>query len=142
MIENTDIAHFAGVLDAMGRITIEKTGYLSLSASTKKIVVIQYLCNISGITVVETERDFVRAGCLAHCKEQHQHVKSRSSRWKVYGAKATIMLFNAYPYLRLQRGNANLGLEVGMLNRGAWKGNTIDYMRENGWSIPVIGERW
>jgi hypothetical protein len=136
MITDIDKAHLAGVLDVMGRIGVEKEMYLSIQLSTKKLDVIQYLCNMTGTTLVPTEREFLRVGCVDHCKEQHQHVTSRSSRWKLVGAKATIILWNVRPYIKLQRSHVDMGLSLGMLNRDAWKSSTVDWMRERGWEIP------
>ena len=131
------VAYIAGIIDTQGVIRTRTAGdtelpYVALSGPNERML--RYLASMTGTKVTITRREFVRAGCAQHCAEKHQHITSISGRWSVSGVKATVLLYNIRPYLRLQLDEAVEALVVGLTTR--YKPATVQKMADLGWEIP------
>lgn len=143
MLDIATVAYVAGIVDTQGIIRTRTAGdtelpFVAVSGSNEGML--RYLAEITGTKVTITRRSFSRAGCAEHCAEKHQHIVSVSGRWSVSGVKATVLLYNIRPYLRLQVEEARSALVVGTSTR--FKPATVEKMRTLGWSVPTFeGER-
>lgn len=117
-LADAEIAYVAGVLDTLGyfrvRETPDGTRLPHIAVSTPNVPLLAYLGELTGVTVFATTRTYDRHRCMQHCEEAHQHVVSRSSRWSVTGARATIVLAAIRPYVRLHADDVDELLAVGM----------------------------
>lgn len=134
------VAYVAGIIDTQGLIRTRMAGdtelpYVGLSGSNTGML--RFLAGLTGTKVTETRRSFMRAGCSIHCKEKHQHVLSISGRWSVSGVKATVLLYNIRPYLRLQVDEAVAAIRVGVSTK--FKPATVQKMVDLGWEVPTFG---
>lgn len=59
---------------------------------------------------------------------------SVSGRWQLTGGKATILLWNIRPYMRLQVPAATSAIALGMSTQ--YKPATLKKMAELGWDVP------
>lgn len=133
----TDLAYVAALIDTRATFTsrqVRDTVLPQVAISGKPFPVLQWLGDITGVRVVPTEREYVKAGCAEHCLEKHQHIKSASGRWCVAGVKATVVLAAVQPYLRLQPAEVDELLAVGL--KAGRKNATVEKMRALGWPIP------
>lgn len=137
MMDQRTVAYVAGVVDLLGLIRIryaEDTPLPVVQVHGKYMSTLEYLGELTGTKAIETRREYTRAGCAEHCKEKHMHITSTSGRWSVTGAKATVLLWNMQPYLRVKKDAADGALAVGL--RTKFKQGTVDKMRQLGWEIP------
>lgn len=132
----------AGVLDSQGLFT------LRWSRDTQLPVVAlhagqpgthQVLAKMTGTRVTTVTRDYDRQPCSDHCVEAHSHVDSVTVRWSVTGSRATILLFNVMPYLRIQQGAAQDLLDHGQTV--GWKSQVSESMERLGFKIPGLREQ-
>lgn len=142
-VDEHTLAYVAGVVDLLGLIRIR-----TLANGTKQPVVqmhgkymptLNYMGELTGTKAIEVSREYTRAGCAEHCKEKHMHVVSVSGRWSLTGVKATIMLWNIRPYLRLQADKAIEAIQIG--TRSPFKQHVADKMRDLGWDVPDLAEK-
>jgi hypothetical protein len=141
VVDERTLAYVAGVVDLLGLIRVR-----TLPESGTQLPVVQmhgnhlptfsYLGELTGTKAIVVRRDYARAGCAEHCREKHLHVTSRSGRWSLTGAKATVLLWNVRPYLRVQADAAREALEVGL--RTHHKPGTLRRMAELGWELPDL----
>jgi len=139
LIDDATKAYLAGAIDLIGLIRLRDAprGPLPVvQMHGPHFNVMTLLGELTETKVIPTSRDFVRAGCLEHCADRHQHIKSISARWSVTGAKATVLLWNLLPYLRAKRTIADVVMEAG-INAG-YKPATVRKMQELGWEIPDV----
>lgn len=137
-LDDAEIAYVAGILDTLGnfrvRETPDGTRLPSIAVSTPNTPLLAYLGNITGVTVLTTTRSYDRHRCMEHCAEAHQHVTSRSGRWSVTGARATVILAAIRPYMRLQVDDVDQLLAVGL--DAPRKPATPKRMSTLGWPDP------
>lgn len=104
MIDETDVAYVAGLVDALGRVRTRETtaGTLiaELSISSGNVSALSYVAHLTGVRVVRTSRRYPRVGCREHCPDPHRVVESASARWQLTGARAVVVLRAIRPYLR------------------------------------------
>lgn len=138
MISDTDLAYLAGVIDVMGRVWTRPSSngrrLPLLEINAKQPDLMEWLGSLTGTEVITTSRDYMRLGCTEHCKEQHVHATSTSSRWSVTGAKATIVLFGIEPFSYLRRAEVEYALGLGLL--AEMRAQTVRDMKSRGWAIP------
>lgn len=137
MIATDDLAYMAGVVDLLGLIRTrmaENTELPLVQMHGQHMPILQYFGERTGTKAIVTRRDYTRAGCAEHCQEKHQHIVSVSGRWSVTGAKATVLLWNLRPFLRVKADLADRALAVGLNTR--FKQGTAEKMRRLGWEIP------
>lgn len=135
------LAYAAAIIDTQGIIRTRMAGdtelpYVGVHGNNEPML--RYLGEITGTKVTIVRRAYSKAGCAQHCAEKHQHVQSVSGRWSVSGVKATVLLHNLRPYLRLQHDDAIAALNVGVT--APFKPATIQKMRELGWDAPTFGK--
>jgi hypothetical protein len=137
LIDDRTVAYVAGIVDLLGLIrvrTVEGTQLPVVQVHGKHMATFDYLGELTGTKAIETKRDYTRAGCAEHCAEKHMHIVSRSGRWSLTGAKATVVLWNIQPYLREKKDAADGALAVGLATK--FKQGTVGKMRDLGWEIP------
>lgn len=143
MIPASDLAYIAGAVDLIGNIRTRLAGDTELpmiAMSGNNAAMLNYLADVTGTRAVVTRRAYSKAGCAEHCSEKHQHVVSASGRWSVTGAKATVVLWNLRPFVRLQAEALRAALVVGL---GAnHKPGTVAKMAALGWDVPEFGAPW
>lgn len=135
------LAYLAGVLDMHAVIRTRKgaDGDLpSIAMHGPQTDMLEFLANLTGTRAIVTRRDYTKAGCAEHCAEKHQHIVSVSGRWSVTGAKATVLLWNVRPYMRLQTDVATAAIGSGL--RAGYKPATLKNMRDLGWDLPDFGK--
>lgn len=136
-IDQRTLAYVAGIVDLLGLIRIrdvEGTMLPVLQIHGQHMPIFNYLGELTGTRAIETRRDYTRAGCSQHCSEKHMHIVSRSGRWSLTGAKATVVLWNIQPYLREKKDAADGALAVGLATK--FKQGTVDKMAALGWDVP------
>lgn len=131
------VAYIAGILDANAIFRVRDVNGTKLPGvfvHGLHIELLQVLADSTGTAVTVIKRDYNGVRCAEHCPEKHVHTISVSGRWSVTGAKATVLLHNVVPHLRVQRVVAQEVLEVGL---GApHKAGTVVKMKDLGWEIP------
>lgn len=138
MIEEADKAYCAGVIDLAGVIRTRKINtdtelpYVALSGSNEAML--RHFARLTGTRAFVTSRNYYKAGCAEHCQAKHQHVVSTSGRWSLSGVKATVLLHNLRPYLRIQADAARDAVLVGL--EAPFKAATLRRMLQLGWEAP------
>lgn len=132
------VEYIAGILDANGLFRVRAvqsgTKLPAVYVHGLHIELLQVLADATGTAVTVIKRDYNGVRCAEHCPERHVHTISVSGRWSVTGAKATVLLHNVLPHLRVQREVAEELLAVGM--DAPRKEQTIRKMKKLGWEIP------
>jgi hypothetical protein len=133
----------AGIIDAVALLRkreVRDSGLLPVVAIHGGSPAIHdYMAKLTGTSVTRVNRDYQRKPCTTHCVEPHEHLSSVSLRWSVTGAKATILLYNTLPYLRLRKFDAQDLVDLGVTQH--WKSQTIEEMQALGYKIPVMREQ-
>ena len=141
MLTREDIAYVAGLLDALSRVRIfstpEGTDLPRIAVSTPEMELLTYLGSLTGTAPFITKRTYDRHRCTQHCEQAHQHVVSKSGRWSVSGAKATILGSAVLPHIRLQKTDFEVAVAVGLI--APKKLATPKKMQALGWPLP---EEW
>lgn len=136
-LDTTTLAYVAGVVDMHGVIRTRLSGETvlpQLSVNGPNTAMLQYLGDLTGTKPIVRRRQYSKAGCSEHCAEKHQHVVSVSGTWSLSGGKATILLWNVRPFLRLQVEAATGAIALGMSTQ--YKPATLKKMAELGWDVP------
>ena len=138
MLDVPTLAYVAGVLDMQcnikTRTTPDDTELPMLAMYGPNVAMLEYLASLTDTKMVVARRSYVKAGCAQHCREKHQHIESVSGRWTLTGAKATIVLYNIRPYVRLQVEAVTSALVVGLA--APFKLAKLKRMADLGWEIP------
>jgi hypothetical protein len=132
-----DLAYIAAVIDTRGHIasrSVREAMLPLLAVSSPEVALLNWLGEITGTRPVTTSRSYGRAGCSEHCPDAHQHVTSISGRWSVTGVKATVVLFNVAPYLRVRAQDAADAMALGL--SAGFKRATVQKMAALGWALP------
>lgn len=138
-IELAELAYLAGVIDLLAVIRTRRTDvetelpYVAISGP--HIEALTHLGRLTGTRTVTTRRHYHRVGCSEHCADRHLEVTSQSARWSVTGVKATILLHNLRPFLRIQAEAATSAMNVGL--NAPFKPQVVKKMHELGWTIPA-----
>lgn len=139
-VDEPTLAYIAGVVDLLGNIKVREldngTRLPQVQIHGDHMRTLTYLGELTETKAIVARRSYARAGCAEHCKEKHQHIESRSGRWSLTGVKATIVLWNIRPYLRVQADAAIEAINVGTSTR--FKPGVVSRMRELGWQIPEL----
>lgn len=137
MLDATTLAYVAGVVDLHGVIRTRVSGdslLPQLSVNGPNTAMLTFLGDLTGTRAIVRRRQYSKAGCSEHCGEKHQHVVSVSGTWSVSGAKATIVLWNIRPFMRLQVEAATSAVVQGL--DAPIKPATLTKMFELGWDLP------
>jgi hypothetical protein len=138
-LEVPDLAYAAALIDTLAVMKLREVGPTQLpelAINARYGEALAWLGDKTMTRISTIKRDYQRAGCGEHCPEAHVHIVSTSGRWVVTGVKATIVLHNVLPYLRVQRVQA-IDLVVAGQTIG-YKGNVVEVMRDLGWDIPPL----
>ena len=140
MFDIATLAYVAGVLDMQcnikTRTTPDDTVLPMLAMYGPNVGMLEYLADLTDTKMVVARRSYSKAGCAQHCKDKHQHIVSVSGRWTLTGMKATIVLYNIQPYVRLQREAVTSALVVGL--KAPFKPAKLKAMEVLGWEIPDL----
>lgn len=139
MPSSDDLAYAAAMIDMQAKLRVRELSGVQLpmvALHGNFVGSLEWIATLTGTKVTKTARDYHRGACAEHCPEPHTHVKSTSARWAVSGARATILLHNLLPYLRVQRETALELIEVG--KTVGYKGQVVVEMRRAGWEIPEL----
>jgi hypothetical protein len=135
------LAYVAGVIDMQCNIktrrTQEGTELPMLAMYGPNVAMLKYLASLTDTKMVVARRSYMKAGCSQHCKEKHQHIQSVSGRWTLTGMKATVVLYNIRPFMRLQTDAVTSALNVGLT--APFKPAKLDRMAALGWELPDLG---
>lgn len=137
-LSEADIIYVAAIIDVMGNVRVMKTDTGTelplVSVSCPDEALLGFLGKVSDMQTVVTTRTYERHRCTEHCDGPHQHVESRSRRWSVNGAKATVILSAVLPYLRFQQERVAEVVALGI--DAPRKQATPAKMRRLGWPLP------
>ena len=133
------LAYIAAILDSRAVIRARTVGetdlpYIAVSCPDERLL--DLLCRATGIRKVVTRRAYTKAGCAEHCQEKHIHTVSKSMRWSVTGVKATVVLDNCLPYMRIQQDEAREVLAIGLV--APRKAAALRRMAELGWDTSRV----
>lgn len=140
MITDPDRAYVAALLDAFGRLTSRalSTGVELPEVSIQgRVAALDWLAEVTGTKVVEIPKGYNKHQCAEHCTERHTRVDSMTRRWVVTGARATIVLHNVEPFLRVHGALARNLVWVGQ--RVGYKDAVARDMAGRGWTVPELG---
>jgi hypothetical protein len=161
MIEVTDLAWMAGIIDLKGRIIVKNnksraTPQIVLAVQCKEYAIIRRLGQLVGtspeLVKARETPDWMRRGCDEHCPEPHVHVNGgppgagpgslvATARWTVTGVGMAVVLTALRPYLQVHRDyeEAIEAITANMVHAGQGVGmvrKQLDRMKELGWTIP------
>jgi hypothetical protein len=134
-----DLAYAAALVDTLAVLNVREVGPSGLPMVTihsKYQPALAWLGERTQSKITTVKRDYQRASCADHCPEAHIHIVSESGRWQVSGVKATIVLHNLLPFLRVQDETARTLIEAG--KSIGYKGQVVQRMKELGWEIPEL----
>lgn len=138
-IDIPQLAYAAAIIDTLAVMKTREVGPTKLPEVTinaRHAAALTWLGEQTGTKISKITRDYHRGGCGEHCPEPHIHIVSVSGRWSITGVKATIVLHNVLPYLRIQRVEA-----IDLVTAGqtiGYKGQVVEDMRDRGWDIPLL----
>jgi hypothetical protein len=139
MSDRPPIAWFAGVIDARAHLeSHNRHGHVQprVRVTTREEALLEELARWTGAKVVLDDRAYSRRPCGEHCQNQHSHIVRQSKQWTVDSARATILLHNLLPYLRVKRERAVVCVQAGLLRFPPARGDTHTQMLELGWEMP------
>jgi len=140
MLEAADLAYMAALVDNLAVLKTRRVGEADLPSvvltTTRSGAAVRFLATSTGSKVTEIVRAYNRKGCVDHCTQAHLHIDTTGHRWQVTGAKATIVLHNLLPYMRVQTDSARKLIHAGQTI--GYKGQVVVAMRDLGWEIPDL----
>lgn len=143
MLTDSDKAYIAGLIDSLAVLRTRRAGdadlpFLAIN-STRMDAPLQWLAEQTGSKVTPRHRGYYKHNCTDHCPSAHQQITSVSASWVLTGARATIVLHNILPFLRLQHETARDLVQQGMAL--GYSGSVIKSMSAAGWDIPPLKEQ-
>lgn len=137
-MQEADLAYCAALIDNLATLRVRDLGNsrLPVIAISGKYEGLKWLGSATGTKVVETKRDYTRHNCTEHCPTAHAEIKSYSLRWSVTGMRATIVLVNVLPFLRVQADDARAMIDYGLTLQ--YKGQVVNDLAKIGWKIPEL----
>lgn len=106
------IGWVAGVLDSRATLFVRKVASgtelasVTLTVAVDRRAVVSRLCELTGVSLVTTTKDYSRASCSEHCPTQHIHIRADYARWSVTGIRAIAVLRSCLPYLTVRHDEA------------------------------------
>lgn len=133
-----DLSYVAALVDSFARLKVREVHETPLPEVTiqGRIAALPWLADLTGVKIIEITKGYNRHQCTDHCPQAHTRIESLTGRWVLTGARATIVLFNVLPYLRVQRREA-LQL-VGTGQTIGYKTNVVNDMKRLGWEAPDL----
>jgi hypothetical protein len=135
-----DLAYMAALVDNLAVLKTRQVNGSELPVVALTITrsedAVKFLAGNTGSKVTPIVRQYNRKGCADHCMIAHLHVDTVGHRWQVTGVKATIMLHNLLPYMRVQVVQAQRLIELGQSI--GYASSVAARMRELGWHIPEL----
>ena len=162
MISEATKGWVAAILDFQGHVQkrnnikrAEGSIQISIYVDTSIDGIPQRLCELTGTSPGEHEnkrlkQEWVRRGCEEHCPEAHVHIREvnmpLTTRWSVTGIAASIILWNARPYMVTNHEPWDWCMAQGLTQaKVAGRGSAatiaaIKRLNSLGWDIPPILE--
>ena len=139
-MEPADLAYMAALVDNLAVLKVRVTHGSDLPVialtTSRSGQAVQFLADSTGSKVTDLVRRYNRKGCVDHCQVAHLHIDTVGHRWQVTGTKATIVLHNLLPYLRVQSDQASKLVVIGKTI--GYSTPVVTQMRTLGWDIPVL----
>lgn len=138
VIAPTDLAYAAALVDNLARLSARTVHGTELPQVTiqGKQPGLEWLAEITGVALIPVNRQYTRHVCSEHCPEAHSPIESRSRRWHLTGARATVVLWNLDPYLRNPEASREARRLVGVGLAAGYKGNVAVDLTRLGWELP------
>jgi hypothetical protein len=139
-LTTADVAYAAALIDNLAALRTREVGpsVLPVIQVSGRYGSLMWLGEVTGTKVIETSRKYQRHNCEEHCPTPHQSVESRSGRWSATGMRATIILANCEPFLRVQGERARDLIDAGLGVQ--YQGQVVNDMARRGWAIPDLPE--
>lgn len=133
-----DLAYAAALIDSFAVLNVRDVHDTALPQVTiqGKIAALGWLADITGVKVIEVTKGYNRHQCSEHCPDAHMRIESTTGRWVVTGARATIVLHNVAPYMRVQGADARRLVEAGQ--QIGYKTQVVNDMVRLGWAVPEL----
>lgn len=133
-MQESELGYIAALVDSLAKLTSRTVHRHELPVVTiqGKYEILPWLASGTGVQLMKLDKGYARHQCSEHCPEKHMVIASWTYRWQLVGARATILLDNIYPFLRLQRATAGRLIELGQ-DAGA-KAPTIEDMKRLGFT--------
>jgi hypothetical protein len=133
-----DLAYAAALIDNLASLRVRTLGQsrLPVVEISGKYAGLPWLGEVTGTKVVETKRNYSRHNCTQHCPSAHAEIKSYSMRWSITGMRASIVLHNVLPFLRVQADDAHALMDYGLTL--SYKGQVVNDLAKIGWKIPDL----
>lgn len=138
MIRQADLSYAAALIDSFGTLKVREVHETLLPEVIiqGKIAALPWLAEITGVKVIEIRKGYNRHQCTDHCPQAHTRIESLTGRWVVTGARATVVLHNVEPYMRVQARKARDLVEAGQAI--GYKTNVVNDMIKLGWQVPDL----
>lgn len=140
---DVDLSYVAALIDNFARLATRLipsgTELPEVTIQNSRLVALDWLATVTGVGVTPVSKDYSRHQCSEHCPDRHSHIESLTRRWQLSGAKATIVLYNVEPFLRVQGVDARRLVDVGQ--GSGYKTNVVNEMSRLGWKIPELREQ-
>lgn len=136
-----DIGWVAGVIDSRATLFVRHSATgaplasVTLTVAAERRALVERLCALTGVTVVQTRKDYNRSSCSEHCPEKHVHISNDYYRWSLTGARALVVLRLCLPYLTVRSEQA--AQMISECRETRVTSAPVARMRALGWSEPV-----
>jgi hypothetical protein len=139
-LTRADLGYVAALLDQHARLTLRayRGTQLPELIVQGRIAALPWLAEVTGSKVIDIPKGYNRHQCSEHCKDAHTRIESVTQRWSVTGARATILLYNVEPYMRVQGADARRLMAAGA--QIGYKRTVVEEMRGLDWEIPELRE--
>lgn len=133
-----DLSYVAAVVDNYAKLTtrVVHSDQLPVVTIQGKLNVLHWLAEITGVSLMTLDKDYVRHQCTEHCPDKHMPIVSWTYRWQLTGARATVVLYNIEPFMRVQAREARDLVELG--RTVGFKTNVVNDMTRLGWHAPDL----
>ena len=134
-----DRSYVAALVDVFGRLRARDVRGSRLPEVTiqgSRIDALDWLANITGVRVSVIGKDYTRHQCSEHCPDKHTRIAATTRRWQVTGARATILLHDIEPYMRVQGRQARALVQEGSVV--GVKPPVVREMKRLGWSTDWL----
>lgn len=139
-LDRADLAYMAALVDNLAVLKTRLANGTDLPTialtTARSPEAVRFLADSTASKVTEIARDYRRKGCNQHCTRAHVHIDTTGYRWQVTGTKATIVLHNLHPYMRVQAAAAARLMVIGKTI--GYSGSVVTRMRGLGWQIPQL----
>lgn len=134
-----DLAYAAALVDSFAVLRIREyrgTGLPEVTIQGKRIATLDWLAEVTGVKVVTIGKGYSRHQCSEHCPDRHTRIAASTRRWQLTGARATVVLANVAPYMRVQARTARDLVDAGVLI--GYSTSVANELVALGWALPDL----